>query len=215
MALNLPDTGAEVMADGRRMVPSAARNAGPILAALQGAGFTGLLLEIASGSGLHAGVMAAELPGVEWQPSDLDPGNFGSIAAWAAQSPGRIRPPLALDATRPGWGAGLGRFDAVLCVNLLHLIPVPGATALLRGLADVLAPEGRLFLYGPFLRNGAATSPGDAAFDASLRAQDPAIGYKDAGWVEAQLQAAGVVLRRQEMPANNLLLLGRLKHSSS
>ena len=34
MTLKLPDTGAEVLADGRRMVPSAARNAEPILQAL-------------------------------------------------------------------------------------------------------------------------------------------------------------------------------------
>lgn len=61
MSLKLPDTGAEVLADGRRMVPSAARNAGPILQVLQGLGLKGRLLEIASGSGLHAAQMAAPL----------------------------------------------------------------------------------------------------------------------------------------------------------
>lgn len=206
MALKLPDTGAEVLADGRRMVPSAARNAGPILQVLQEAGVTGRLLEIASGSGLHAGVMAAELPGVDWQPTDVEPGNFGSIAAWAAQSGGTIRPPRVLDVTRAGWGAGLGRFRAVLCVNLLHLVPEPGAAAFLDGLGAVVEPGGAVFLYGPFLRDGQATSPGDAAFDASLRAQDPSIGYKDVAWVEERLRAQGFAVDRRAMPANNLML---------
>lgn len=210
MALKLPDTGAEVLADGRRMVPSAARNAGPILEVLRGAGVTGRMLEIASGSGLHAGVMAGDLPGVDWQPSDLDPGNFGSIAAWAVQSPVPIRPPLTLDATQPGWGAGLGRFRTVLCVNLLHLVPQAGAAAFLDGLGAVVEPGGAAFLYGPFLRDGQATSPGDAAFDASLRAQDPAIGYKDVAWVRGRLAAQGFRVSQVQMPANNLMLIARL-----
>lgn len=209
MALKLPDTGAEVLANGRRMVLSAARNAGPILEVLRAEGVTGRLLEIASGSGLHAGVMAGELPGVDWQPTDVEPGNSGSIAAWARQSGGTIRPPRALNVTRAGWGAGLGRFRAVLCVNLLHLVPEAGAAAFLDGLGAVVEPGGAVFLYGPFLRDGRATSPGDAAFDASLRAQDPAIGYKDVAWVEARLRAQGLRVARQEMPANNLMVIAQ------
>jgi hypothetical protein len=81
MTLKLPDTGAEVLADGRRMVPSAARNAEPILQALQGLGLSGRLLEIASGAGLHAAQMAGPL-GLIWQPTDVEPGNFASIRAW-------------------------------------------------------------------------------------------------------------------------------------
>ena len=71
-----------------------------------------------------------------------------------------------------------------------------------------LAPGGRFTLYGPFLRDGRATSDGDAAFDAALRAQDPAIGYKDLAEVMALSQAAGLVhVTTRSMPANNLLLV--------
>ena len=80
---------------------------------------------------------------------------------------------------------------------------------LLAGLPEVLATEGVAFLYGPFLRDGQATSPGDAAFDASLRAQDPSIGYKDLGWVTARLALAGLGVSLREMPANNLMLVVR------
>ncbi len=205
MTLRLPDSGAETLPDGRRVVPSAQRNAGPILQVLQGLGLHGRLLEIASGSGLHAAHMAAPL-GVTWQPSDVDAANLPSIRAWAATSTGAILPPILMDATQPGWAKTLPPQDAVLLVNLLHLIPEPAAAALLAELPLALAAAGRACLYGPFLRDGQATSPGDAAFDASLRAQDPAIGYKDLAWVTGQLTKAGLDLRVIDMPANNLMI---------
>jgi SAM-dependent methyltransferase len=212
MTLKLPDTGAEVLADGRRMVPSAARNAGPILQALQGLGLKGRLLEIASGSGLHAAQMAGPL-GLIWQPTDVEPANFASIRAWAATSAAAIQPPIRLDATEAGWAARLGVWDAILLVNLLHLISTPAAAALLAELGAALGPGGTACLYGPFLRDGQATSPGDAAFDASLRAQDAAIGYKDLAWVTGQLAKAGLSSDILPMPANNLLLV--VRHSNA
>jgi hypothetical protein len=208
MALKLPDSGAETLPDGRRLVPSAARNAGPILDALLGLGLKGRLLEIASGAGVHAAAMAGAL-GLKWQPSDVDPGNFASITAWAAQAEGVIRAPVLLDATVPGWAARLGQWDAVLLVNLLHLIPEVAARVVLDEVALALAPGGTVCLYGPFLRDGKATSPGDAAFDASIRAQDPAIGYKDLGWVQALLAQGGLTVQVIDMPANNLMLVAR------
>jgi len=212
MSLRLPDSGAETLPDGRRMVPSAARNAGPILEQLQGLGLAGRLLEIASGAGLHAARMAGPL-GLIWQPTDVETANFASIWAWAATAPAEIRPPLTLDATQAGWAAQVGQWDAILLVNLLHLIPAPGAETLLAELPKALAPGGTACLYGPFLRDGHATSPGDAAFDASLRAQNPEIGYKDLDWVLAQLHLGGLQVQITQMPANNLLLVAH--HSNS
>lgn len=208
MALKLPDSGAETLPDGRRMVPSAARNAGPILAVLETLGLNGRLLEIASGSGLHAAEMAGKL-GLDWQPTDVEQANFASIKAWSAHAGAEIRAPLHLDATAPGWAERLGQWDVVLLVNLLHLIPAPAAETLLAEAAQALAPGGTFCLYGPFLRGGKATSPGDAAFDASLRAQDPLIGYKDLDWVLDRLNGYHVTVKTVEMPANNLMLLAR------
>jgi hypothetical protein len=53
MTLRLPDTGAQTLPDGRRVPPSAQRNADAILHLLQQLAPQGRLLEIASGSGLH------------------------------------------------------------------------------------------------------------------------------------------------------------------
>ena len=212
MSLKLPDTGAEVLADGRRMVPSAARNAGPILEVLQGLGLKGRLLEIASGAGLHAAQMAAPL-GLVWQPTDVDAANFASIRAWAATAGAEILTPILLDATKTGWAARHGVWDAILIVNLLHLIAAPAAETLLAELSAALLPGGTACLYGPFLRDGRATSDGDAAFDASLRAQDPTLGYKDLDWVLTRLALGGLRVESTPMPANNLMLIARKSNS--
>ncbi len=202
MSLRLPDSGAEVSADGRRHAPSAERNAGPILAVLRRViGPGARVLELASGTGQHAAAFAPALR-ADWQPSDVEAGNFASITAWSG---GVARPPVRLDACLPGWGRA--EWDAVLAVNLLHLVPVEGARVLLAEAARALRPGGRLCLYGPFLRGGRATSDGDATFDASLRAQDPRLGYKDLGWVMAALGAEGLGVEVVPMPANNLMLI--------
>ena len=212
MSLQLPDSGAETLPDGRRLPASAQRNSGPILALLQGLGLKGRLLEIASGSGLHAAQMAPVL-GMMWQPSDVDPANLTSIRAWSATTQADILPPILLDATRPGWAKTLPPQDAILLVNLLHLIPTQSAIHLLAELPHALAPNGTACLYGPFLRDGDHVSEGDAAFDGSLRAQDSTIGYKDLAWVTDQLAKAGMTTKVTPMPANNLMLVAQ--HSNS
>lgn len=202
--LRLPDTGAQVMADGRRIVASAQRNAPALLAELQRHDLRGHMLEIASGSGLHAATIAPHFPDLIWQTSDIDPENSQSIRAWITGI-ANIRPPVILDATRPGWHRDHPAQDAILIVNLLHLIPMAAAEILLQELT--LALNGTAFIYGPFLRNGKTTSDGDTAFDASLRAQDASLGYKDLDWVLSCL--APLQTNVTEMPANNLLITAR------
>ncbi len=211
MTLRLPDSGADISIDGRRHAPSALRNQDPILAVLQAeAPASGKLLEIASGSGQHAAAGAAALPGLIWQPSDANPDNLTSINAWRAHDPQpNLRAAVVLDAALPGWSVQWPAQDIVLIINLLHLIPADMAAAILSEAACALSPKGKLMVYGPFLRGGQTTSDGDAAFDASLRAQDPSIGYKDLAWVQAQFGAAGLNSRITPMPANNLMLVGQ------
>jgi SAM-dependent methyltransferase len=209
--LDLPDApaAADVAADARISAPSALRNRDLIAAELvRLAPRAGRALEIASGTGEHVVVFAAALPGLDWQPTDPDPARRASIAGWtAAAALANIRPPLPLDAARAGWAAEHGPADLIVLVNLLHLISAAEAATVIAETALALAPGGVFALYGPFLREGRATSPGDADFHASLQAQDPAIGYKDVGWVCAQAVAAGLTRRETvAMPANNLLL---------
>ena len=77
------------------------------------------------------------------------------------------------------------------------------------GGADGTAAAGaRASERGFFFRRGAAfASDGDRDFDASLRARDPAIGYKSVETVTDIAEQAGItVIARDDMPANNLLL---------
>lgn len=212
--LNLPDSASTATAgeDGRLYAPSSDRNAGPILALLKHHGpAEGRALELAAGTGQHAAHFAAALPGLHWQPTDIDPARRQSIDAWAetVKAP-NLQKAIELDATAPGWGAQHAGQDLVLLVNLLHLVSTPEAQTLIAEAAQALAPGGRLILYGPFLRDGAATSDGDASFHAALTAQDPEIGYKDdfdvIDWLhDAWLELVDVV----EMPANNLALIAK------
>lgn len=206
--LDLPDAPGPAP-DGALSAPSALRNCAAILSVLTRiAPPTGRALEIASGTGEHVVAFAPVLPGLIWQPSDPDPARRTSIAAWAARHPApNLLPPIALDACKPGWAARQGPVDLIVLVNLIHLISDTETAILIDEIGKALSPGGILALYGPFLRNGEATSEGDALFHASLRAQDPAIGYKDVVDIAAALNRHGLSLfETVKLPANNLML---------
>lgn len=190
--------------------PSAARNTAVIVELLAGlAPSRGRALEIASGTGQHIVTLAAALPALDWQPTDIDASRRASIDAYAAEARlPNLRAARHLDAARPGWGAEEDPFDLIHLANLLHLIPQPAAQTVLKEAAAALRPSGQLVVYGPFTRAGTLTSDGDRRFDAQLRAADLDIGYKDDTWVEAVLNAAGLtVIQTRDMPANNLAFI--------
>ena len=212
--LNLPDTAsvAHPSDDGRMFAPSAARNAADIAALVaQHAPASGRALEIASGTGEHAVIFARAMPGLDWQPTDIDPARRASVDAHARVAGlANLHAAIELDATASGWGAVHGGQGLVVLVNLLHLISEAEARTLIAEVAQALAPGGLFIFYGPFLRDGEATSEGDRIFHASLRAQDPEIGYKDdwdvIDWIHANwLDLVQVV----EMPANNMAFIAR------
>lgn len=192
-----------------RCAPAAERNLAPIMASLgRHAPASGRALEIASGTGQQIPRFAAAHPGLIWQATDRDPANLETMRAWAALAPApNLLPPLLLDAAQPGWATAFAPCALVLMVNLLHLISDLEAAVVLQEAALALVPQGRLMVYGPFLRAGRTTSAGDAEFHAALRAADPTTGYKDIAWVQAQLAAQGLETRTEDMPANNLMLV--------
>ncbi|MFT7058076.1 MAG: hypothetical protein ACJASV_000576 [Pseudorhodobacter sp.] len=197
--------------DQRRFAASAGNNLPHILKVLaRHVPATGDALEIASGTGQHIAAFAAAHPGIHWQASERDPANFASIRAWAAQRPTpNLRAPVELDAAQRGWSAAHSHQALIIMANILHLVTTSAAEIILSETAKALAAGGVLLVYGPFLREGQTTSAGDAQFDASLRAQDPAIGYKDLDWVYAQLALAQLTVQTEAMPANNLMLIAR------
>lgn len=198
--------------DARRFAPSAGRNAAAIVAVLgRHAPGRGRALELAAGTGQHSVACARAFPGLTWQPTDGSEDALASIAAWRAEAGlPNLAAPVLLDISEPDWGRSLGGQDLVFAANLLHLISLAEAQSVLRGMARVLVRGGTAALYGPFRRGGVLTSPGDIAFDANLRSQDPEIGYKDDAWVLATGQAEGLLpVTVEEMPANNLCFIFR------
>lgn len=195
--------------------PAAARNAEPILAVLKAHLPTqGRVLELAAGSGQHAVAFAAALPGLQWTPSDPSEQARASITAWAeaAYLP-NLAAPLALDAADSNtWpDAAEAPFEAVVCINMIHISPWAATKGLMAGAAKVLTNHGGLLvLYGPYLEAETPLAPSNAAFDASLKARNPDWGLRDRDTVVAEARAHGLHLTlRIEMPANNLMLLFR------
>ena len=191
------------MPDARRSAPAVQRNRAPILDVLRRVlPPRGLVLEVASGTGEHAAWFAPALPGLTWQPSDVDPVSLASIAAWC-DGLASVRPPLVLDATEERWP--LATADAIVCINLIHIAPWAACDGLLRGAGHTLRPGGVLVLYGPYRVDGSHTAPSNAAFDDHLRAQDPAWGVRDLEAVVELADRHGLAHRETvPMPANNL-----------
>ncbi|WP_048441869.1 DUF938 domain-containing protein [Caenimonas sp. SL110] len=194
--------------------PAADRNKQPIadsLVALLPA--SGNALEIASGTGQHAAWFASRLPGWVWQPSDMDSSGFDSITADAREANvTNVRAPVLLDVTAPAWPSQgqefNSTFDAIFCANMLHISPWMTCAGLMQGAARYLAPGGVLITYGPYIEDEVVTSPGNIAFDQSLRERNPAWGIRHIQNVKSEAERVGLMLRsRQAMPANNLLLV--------
>ena len=198
---NVADLGRGV----KREAPAAARNVGPIgdvLAEWQPA--AGLVLEIASGTGQHALAFARRFPALEWQPSDPDPDALASIAAWQAEGPDNLRPPIRLD-VMADWPVESA--DAILCVNMVHISPWQCSFNLLDGATRLLASGAPLILYGPWLESGVEPAPSNRAFDQDLRARNPGWGLRRVEDFAAEGALRGFVLAaRRPMPSNNLML---------
>jgi SAM-dependent methyltransferase len=194
---------------GARAAPSTARNRQPILDVLAPRlPPRARVLEVASGAGEHAMFVADALPGITWQPSDRDDEALTSIAAWrGACGLSNIAAPVRLDAADLAtWPAG--PFEAVVCINMIHISPWAATQGLMAGAAEVLAPGGRLILYGPYLEAEVETAPGNVSFNESLKSRDPAWGIRDLADVKAEAAANGLVFaERIAMPANNLTVL--------
>ena len=190
----------------KREAPAAARNVAPIGDVLdEWLPTSGTVLEIASGTGEHALAFSRRFTHLVWQPSDADPLALASIAAWAAEGPENLRPPVQLDVCDAAWP--VDRADAILCVNMVHISPWKTSHGLLDGAGRLIPADGSLILYGPWLEQEVQTAPSNLAFDQSLRSRNSAWGLRLKQDFEAEAQLRGFVLTgRRQMPSNNIML---------
>jgi len=198
------------MAGNRRSAPAALRNREPIAEVLaEWLPPTGLVLEIASGTGEHVIHFAQRFPALEWQPSDLHPDALASIEAWrtAAALP-NVRPPLEIDAASREWP--IDRADALVSINMVHISPWASALGLLDGAARLLPPGGPLILYGPWLSDDVPAVPTNLAFDSDLKRRNPDWGLRRVEDFQAAAEQRGLELvETRSMPANNMMMLCR------
>mmetsp|Transcript_9019 Transcript_9019/g.14309 ORF Transcript_9019/g.14309 Transcript_9019/m.14309 type:complete len:320 (+) Transcript_9019:55-1014(+) len=201
---------------------AAERNKAPIADAivpyLARAAAGGVLLEVACGTGQHAGHLAPLLPHLILQPTDLDNSAFDAVTHYS-RGHANVRAPLILDAASDwvprllstlaaGGGGGGGTVAAVLAVNVTHISPLAATRGLITGASAVLSPGAHLFIYGPFTRGGAHTSQSNAEFDTSLQGRNPEWGYRDVEAVVELATAAGMSTEEvRDMPANNFMLV--------
>jgi len=196
--------------DARRSSPSALRNRGPIADVLERVlPPSGLVLEIASGTGEHVTFFARRMPHLTWQPSDPDPEARASVAALLAdEERPNVRAPMALDAAASGWP--VERADAIVCINMIHIAPLASLDGLMAGAARLLPVGGPLVLYGPYKIGGVHTAPSNEEFDAWLKTRDPRWGVRDLELVIDVASEHGIeLLERIAMPANNFVLVMR------
>jgi len=193
----------------QRSAPAALRNREPIAEVLaEWLPASGLVLEVASGTGEHAVYFAERFPELDWQPTDLHREALSSIGAWRkATGLPNVREPLLLDAAADVWP--IERADAVLSINMVHISPWNSALGLIAGAGRALGVGAPLILYGPWLKADIPTAPSNLAFDADLRARDPEWGLRQVeDFAQAARQCFDLADSRQ-MPANNLMLLLR------
>ena len=187
--------------------PAVARNTAPIGDVLADwLPESGLVLEIASGSGEHALAFARRFLKIDWQPSDPDPDARASIEEWrAAEGPANLLPPIALDVCDAVWP--IRRADAVVAINMVHISPWGASIGLIDGAGRVLGEDGVLILYGPWIVEGIETEPSNRAFDADLRRRNPAWGLRRVNDFAAEAELRGFHLAgERRMPANNYML---------
>ncbi len=217
--------GRPVEPDGRLDAPAYHRNHQAIRSVLQRylTGKTGDVVETGSGTGQHVVDFARHMPEITWWPSDLNEQHLKSIAAWRTHAAlPNIRPPLRIDLAEPKWcpemqnGNGPAKLLAVFCANVIHIAPWQVAEGLLAGAGQYLAESGRLFLYGPFKRDGKHTAVSNAVFDASLHEKNAEWGVREIEDVEKLARRVGLgLVEIVEMPANNLTLVFERRTTAS
>ena len=120
--------------------------------------------------------------------------------------------PKELDVASVDWPVEPHSLDAIIACNILHISPYFVTEGLFAGAGRMLASQGVLCVYGPFMIDGEHTSPSNEAFDARLRGQNDTWGVRDVATLIDLAKSHNLeFVERVQMPANNLTLVFRQK----
>lgn len=166
------------------------------------------VLEIASGTGQHACHFAANMPWLQWQPTELAENMRWLQPHCAAYAGENLLAPRSLDVRDATWPLAVP--DAVFSANSLHIMAFSAVQQFFTALGGQAGDDVTLAIYGPFNYGGQYTSPSNASFDQWLASRHPDSAIRDFEEVDSLAVAAGFVLQGDhEMPANNRLLVWR------
>jgi len=170
---------------------------------------TNHVLEIGSGTGQHAVFFGEHLPSLIWQTSDLAINHQG-INLWLDEAArANVARPIVIDLNKT-WPQPNNKrsIDGLYTANTLHIISWPLVVKFFQGIAQNLASEANVCIYGPFNYHGKFTSESNANFDLWLKDRDVNSGIRDIEAVLLLANSAGLTLiDDHEMPANNRLLV--------
>jgi cyclopropane fatty-acyl-phospholipid synthase-like methyltransferase len=190
------------------------RNRGPILEVLRDVlADGGVVFELGSGFGAHAAFFTAHLDRVYWQPSDYDEADLISAAAWAAESDGRVRTPLRVDAFDDPARQAVepAAYDVVVAINVVHITPPEMVERLFVYGAHALRAGGEVLVYGPWRDDDRPLEPSNAQFEVWLKDRDPRNGIRRIQAADATAARFGFArIDDRPMPSNNRLIRWRL-----
>lgn len=168
------------------------------------------VLEIGSGTGQHAVYFGAQLPHLNWQPSDQDQ-YLDGCRQWVREAGlANVHEPVELDVLHTPWP--VSHCEAAFAANTAHIMHWPAVEAMFAGVSNILARDGRFCLYGPFKYGGQHTSESNARFDRDLQQRDAAMGIRDRDDLCRLAQENQLELEADHpMPANNRTLVWRRK----
>ena len=162
------------------------------------------ILEIGSGTGQHAVYFAEHMPHLNWQCSDKKE-MLAGINLWIEEA--RLtNTPTAIELDVTGtWPQT--NYDGAYAANIAHIMHSNEIEALFSGLGQVLMPQAKFCLYGPFNIDGQYTGESNREFDLWLRQRDAASYLRDKSDLDElarhnQLEPVNC----HSMPSNNLIL---------
>ena len=116
------------------------------------------------------------------------------------------------DSCYNGKSVGYRKYDACVCINMIHISDWKATVGLFRGCSKYLTEAAPIILYGPYLEDDVETALSNLAFDRSLKERNPAWGLRKVADVDRLADEYGFTRsNRYEMPANNLTIVYRRK----
>ena len=178
------------------------------------------LLEISSGTGLHASFFAGFLPNLTVQPSEFNTEMFSSIKAYKNNMKvDNVLDPIYIDISQDllQWDAKFQNknfvecqnfFDYIINLSMTHISPFDCTEGLFANSFKLLKPGGLLFTYGPFAVDGVLEAQSNVTFNQFLKSNDSSWGIRDILDLK-NLASANFfrLVETYELPSNNKCLV--------